>query len=166
MKFSFQPKRFSSLCITLIRNLFNWMEKHILFRPKTNGMTIYIYKCIDSIHPKFIHDLSTTNKRKWRLRNVSILDQAKVPINNHGQMSFNTLRARQNGCHVTDDIFNCIFLNENVWFPIKISLKFVPFLYFLLSIKTGYTIKYTHYNVYKYLDLMMIFYYDYDYYCD
>ena len=25
-----------------------------------------------------------------------------------------------------DDIFKCIFLNENVWNPIKISLKFVP----------------------------------------
>ena len=25
-----------------------------------------------------------------------------------------------------DDIFNCIFLNENVWIPIEISLKFVP----------------------------------------
>ena len=38
----------------------------------------------------------------------------------------NTLRLRQNGCHFPDDIFKCIFLNENVWIPIKISLKFVP----------------------------------------
>ena len=39
--------------------------------------------------------------------------------------SFNTLRPRHNGRHFADDIF-CIFLNENVWIPIKISLKFVP----------------------------------------
>ena len=39
---------------------------------------------------------------------------------------FNTLRPRQNGFHFADDIFKCIFLNENVWIPIKISLKFVP----------------------------------------
>ena len=38
----------------------------------------------------------------------------------------NTLRPRLNGCHFADDIFKCIFLNENVWIPIKISLKFVP----------------------------------------
>ena len=25
-----------------------------------------------------------------------------------------------------DDIFKCIFLNENVWISIKVSLKFVP----------------------------------------
>ena len=28
--------------------------------------------------------------------------------------------------HLADDIFKCIFVNENVWIPIKISLKFVP----------------------------------------
>ena len=39
---------------------------------------------------------------------------------------FNTLRPRQNGRPFADDIFKCIFLNENVWIPIKISLKFVP----------------------------------------
>ena len=38
----------------------------------------------------------------------------------------NTLRPRQNGCHFPDDIFKWIFLNENVWISIKISLKFVP----------------------------------------
>ena len=39
---------------------------------------------------------------------------------------FNTLRPKQNGRHFADDIFKCIFLNENAWMPIKISLKFVP----------------------------------------
>ena len=38
----------------------------------------------------------------------------------------NTLRPRQNGRHFADDIFKCVFLNENVWIPIKITLKFVP----------------------------------------
>ena len=38
----------------------------------------------------------------------------------------NTLRLETNGCHFADDIFTCIFLNENVWNLIKIWLKFVP----------------------------------------
>ena len=38
----------------------------------------------------------------------------------------NTLRPRQNGRHFPDDIFKWIFLNENVWISINISLKFVP----------------------------------------
>ena len=37
----------------------------------------------------------------------------------------NTMRARQNGRRFADDVFKCIFLNENDWIPIKISLKFV-----------------------------------------
>ena len=38
----------------------------------------------------------------------------------------NTLRPRQNGRHFPDDIFKWIFLNENIWISINISLKFVP----------------------------------------
>ena len=40
--------------------------------------------------------------------------------------SFNTLRPRQSGRHFPDDIFKCIFFNENGRIFIKISLKFVP----------------------------------------
>ena len=36
----------------------------------------------------------------------------------------NTLR--QNGRRFADDVFKCIFLNENIWISIKITLKFVP----------------------------------------
>ena len=38
----------------------------------------------------------------------------------------NTLRPRQNGHHLPNNIFKCIFLNENVWISIKISLKVIP----------------------------------------
>ena len=44
----------------------------------------------------------------------------------HTLLSVNTLRPRQNGRHFPDDIFKWIFLNENVWISINISLKFVP----------------------------------------
>ena len=54
-----------------------------------------------------------------------------MEIHRHHRMSkhgsgFNTLGPRQNERHFADDIFKCIFLNENVWIPIKMSLKFVP----------------------------------------
>ena len=38
----------------------------------------------------------------------------------------NTLRPRQNGRYFADDTFKCIFLNENAWISLKVSLKFVP----------------------------------------
>ena len=41
-----------------------------------------------------------------------------IPINIWG---------RDKNCHhFADDIFKCIFLNEDVWISVKISLKFVP----------------------------------------
>ena len=40
-------------------------------------------------------------------------------------MIWKSLRSRQNGRHLPDDIFKCISFNENVWISIEISLKFV-----------------------------------------
>ena len=45
---------------------------------------------------------------------------------NHIYPYFNTWRPRQNGRNFPDDIFKCIFLNENVWISIKITLNFDP----------------------------------------
>ena len=42
------------------------------------------------------------------------------------QFGFNTLRPGQNGWHLPDDIFQCIFLKKNAWILIKISLNFIP----------------------------------------
>ena len=44
-------------------------------------------------------------------------------VTNHG---LNTLRQRRNRSHFADDIFKWIFLNENIWILIWISLKFIP----------------------------------------
>ena len=51
-----------------------------------------------------------------------------VQYNNNGDSVTNpyTLRTRQDVHHFADNIFKCIFFNENIWILIKISLKFVP----------------------------------------
>ena len=38
----------------------------------------------------------------------------------------NSLKPRQNGRHFADNIFKCIFSNENVRISIQISRQFVP----------------------------------------
>ena len=60
------------------------------------------------------------------LRNVRSFHICFATKRLYTSQAFNTLRPRQNGRHFADDIFKCIFLNENVWISIKISLKFVP----------------------------------------
>ena len=52
-----------------------------------------------------------------------------IMCDNHATIThyaLNELTPRQNGRHFPDDIFKCIFLSENMWISIKISLKFVP----------------------------------------
>ena len=56
----------------------------------------------------------------WPLRDGEVVLQ--VYVSNW----LNTLRPRQNGRHFADDIFKCIFLNENAIISTKISLNFVP----------------------------------------
>ena len=55
-----------------------------------------------------------------------LLTTTEIVDNGQPTTSRNTLRPRQNGRHFADDIFKCIFVIENVWILIKISLKFVP----------------------------------------
>ena len=57
-------------------------------------------------------------------------DAALAHCNNYTHLRqcyhvLNTLRPRQDGRHFADDIFKCIFLNENALIANKISLKFV-----------------------------------------
>ena len=44
-----------------------------------------------------------------------------------GLICVGTLRPRQNGHHVTYDVFNCISLNETFWTLNEISLKYVSY---------------------------------------
>ena len=47
-------------------------------------------------------------------------------FSNNASYCSNTLRPRQSARHFANNIFKCIFLDENIWIPLKISLKFVP----------------------------------------
>ena len=52
----------------------------------------------------------------------------------HCMSKVSTLRPIQNDRHFADDIFKCIFMNENFWISNRFSLKYVP--YSLLDNKT------------------------------
>ena len=71
-----------------------------------------------------------TPKSKLERHPVHIVRSADVYVSvlSHSPIdgSVNTLRPRQNGRHFADDIFKCIFENENEWISSRISLKFVP----------------------------------------
>ena len=73
----------------------------------------------------FYRNFQMTFKRAATDRQLTfeeIAKETRLPV----EEVVNTLRPRQNGRHFPDDIFKCIFLNENGRVSIKISLKFVP----------------------------------------
>ena len=68
----------------------------------------------------------------WNLRSFVLF---RHPCGGYGDLSATDhptsqliykLRARRDGRHFADDIFKCIFLNENMLISINNSLKFVP----------------------------------------
>ena len=62
----------------------------------------------------------------WSLTKVEYNSTSKVQlIILYNPKYVNTMKLRQNCYHSADDIFKCIFLNENMWDFINISLKFV-----------------------------------------
>ena len=66
------------------------------------------------------------NRYYFRYRfNSGYLDMF-YSLSNLSLTVINSLRPRQNGRRFADDLFKCIFLNENARISIKISLKFIP----------------------------------------
>ena len=76
---------------------------------------IYFYKLS---HNKYMSCLSILRQSKLDLIS-SCVDSIEILV-------INTLRPRQNCHRFADSIFKGIFMNENVWISLEISLKFVP----------------------------------------
>ena len=62
-------------------------------------------------------DKSRTNEILWEGRRIPMIGDFSTVANTE---HFNTSRPREDGRHFPDDIFKCIFLNENVYVSIKI----------------------------------------------
>ena len=66
---------------------------------------------------------------RWRMSIFFIMTAVWLEANRHPIRSHvsnaNILRPRQNFRKSAGDMFKCIFLNENVWISLKISMKFV-----------------------------------------
>ena len=110
------------------------VERH----PFSSGCNVLISKVMNVTKLVANKTVQGKNKSNWGHYHETVkwiwpLDPPTIhcPCNEHGSIwlgifLLNTLRPRQNGRHFPDDIFKWIFLRENVWISINISLKFVP----------------------------------------
>ena len=80
-----------------------------ILKPLPSGDNEFRRNCVDSLHAEFCPIPFSR-----RQEHVGTLHRGPVQ------------RPRQNSRHFPDDIFKWMFLNENVWISIDISLKFVP----------------------------------------
>ena len=100
-----------------------------------DNITRYIINAVCKTHVWDYMNLHTLSPAYIWYSHTSVISNSSMTSNwndtitlsywGFGQ-SINTLRPRQNGRHFADNIFKCIFFNENVWILIKISLEFVP----------------------------------------
>ena len=90
-----------------------------------------IWKCCLSIFRLFCSggdEVNPITLQQWIFR-ISVMHWwkgTKVHGRHKATMAtrYNTLSLRHNGRHFTDDIFKCIFLNENIWISLRISPNF------------------------------------------
>ena len=73
-----------------------------------------------SVHGKIVILWSLTSTTSHKISSIILKS-----IASSANISQNWCCSTQNGCHFPDIMFKCIFLNENVWISIKISLMCV-----------------------------------------
>ena len=93
-------------------------------RLKTPNRSIYKYIYIHLIRHVYI-------SWYWLMPSIRLLNIAGYYhflccAQNRSDDLVNSLVPGQNGCHFTDNVFGCIFVNEKFCILIKISMKFVP----------------------------------------
>ena len=93
------------------------------------------YKLYHTSMPQRMIDTNATNSvihqcyKLWSisgLQMVSHINATNAVIGSLHWTGINTRDKRQDGRRCADNIFKIIFLNENVWVSVKISLTFVP----------------------------------------
>ena len=110
-----------------------WRDRNLTGKMSNYQYDVYIFSC-SSWNPYWVPVIC---RNPTEIRPLILISQDSqwaysccIPMHNWKQICIvyfiNILRPRQNGRHLPDDIFKCIFFNENVWISLKISLKFVP----------------------------------------
>ena len=107
---------------------FVWGIHRARWIPRTKGqLRGKCFHLMTSSWPYMVHSLWSDiyrfyQKSSWLLNHHCASDTLVL----FHCTNLNTLRPRQTCRHFADDIFKCIFLNENEWILFTISLKFVP----------------------------------------
>ena len=123
------PIKKKVICYQELQKIQHWLRS---VRPLSTYMYIYIpkwntYSTIYVIH--LVKLLTLACNQAWYCDSTCGCIRKQIRDKKHMPcfiQHVNTSKPRQNGRHFANDIFKCIFLNENFWTPIRISLTLVP----------------------------------------
>ena len=123
---------------------YTWWVPQWVFKSQIHGVSMLTESAVKfALEIRWLHWISK-HKVDHRMRNTAWSHEKKIPKNYFGELAqysetspelttttkrnrtINTLRPKQNCRHLADNISKCIFLNENIWILLQISLKFVP----------------------------------------
>ena len=144
--YSYDPKSIVNSLIykdvgVIIGYIFNWTNCYLhryrihIVRKQTSWLAWASRRSLDALTNNEILNINYTpffTKQYINIYNLRIRDSLKTNPVTHiciaraESVKLNTLRPRQNDHHSADDVFNCIFLNENVWIATRMSWMFVP----------------------------------------
>ena len=115
LRWHYTPLNMHSLAMVITLNHTGF---HCHFLPYLSMSRRWYLASVESVKCQMTYDLSICMK---------ILQITKPkPFPHFPGCIVNSLRPKQNRRHFADDIFKCIFLNENEWISLRISLKFIP----------------------------------------
>ena len=95
-------------------------------KPLSEPMMVRLLTHICVTRPQWVKNRASQfpYKQQYVFHIAAVADISIFEILYLLHLPFNLLRPRQNGSHFSGYIFTWIFLNENVWITLKISLKF------------------------------------------
>ena len=104
------------------------MKPEICFMSRSTELSLPVLRSVVMARVAMLRFTSEMRLSRSRLHAVTAAGcfMATWEEGTREESTVTTLGLRQNCYHLADDIFKRVFLNENIWIAIKISLKFVP----------------------------------------
>ena len=100
-------------------------------------ISLNLLHCIQYLLYAIWYQIGLCHNKTWLYQSAQTIKDKLCPVYTRhichmwllilpaGYESVSKLRPRQNGCHFPYKILKCIYLNENVWVSIKISLMII-----------------------------------------
>ena len=115
--------RFANDFRSWLHHSWKWLAHRLTWQKKSLFMVTHALNTLKILQPCTNIKICHHDMELWNFKCFQYVCKSATGSNIPGRL--NTLRPRQDGRYFADDIFKCIFFNENGCILIKCSLKYV-----------------------------------------